>query len=371
MLRPRGCCAATDPHSGILVADSARSCILRVGPAGDVEPIAVVTPADEDSMRLPFAFTSPRDVASLFDGSILVADGRELFQLWPAPPGDRWEAVLWRARLNMVRGPKPQALGICACNDGGFALTDRAHRVLRVDRNGGIRVLAGGAGCPSFADGPGPSAGFSSPTGIVELASGDLLVADSMNSRLRLVSAEGEVSTVAGSGVRGATDGIGVNATFRLPLGLAIDDTDKVIIGDLDEIRCVDIAVGTVNSERYASRVIEGPHSTVRRTELYPVIDNRGRLHIVDTHASAISTTQILLRPKRCCRALFWRPFAEVWARLSDAKRSVIHTSLLVAARCQLNPVESGTLSVCPVLHWTVWCDIIGLIPWQKLGRSS
>ena len=69
----------------------------------------------------------------------------------------------------------------------------------------------------------GPRRVFSSPQGVVVDASGNVYVADTNNNKIRKISSSGVVTTFAGSGLTGSTDGIGTAASFNRPMGLAID----------------------------------------------------------------------------------------------------------------------------------------------------
>jgi DNA-binding beta-propeller fold protein YncE len=71
-------------------------------------------------------------------------------------------------------------------------------------------LAGGGDGGGGFQDGPGAAARFSYPGGIAVDGDGDVFVADLSNNRIqRVTPADGTVTTVAGSGLWGATDGTG------------------------------------------------------------------------------------------------------------------------------------------------------------------
>ena len=79
-----------------------------------------------------------------------------------------------------------------------------------------------------FADGPGATSLFNSPFGIAATASGDLVVSDTANHRVRRISmaADGtpaSVTTLAGSGDPGVADGAATAAAFCHPTGIAVE----------------------------------------------------------------------------------------------------------------------------------------------------
>ena len=62
--------------------------------------------------------------------------------------------------------------------------------------------------------------------------SGNVYVADRNNNRIRKVTAAGEVTTLAGSGVGGYADGPGASAQFAFATGVAVDGSGNVYVAD-------------------------------------------------------------------------------------------------------------------------------------------
>lgn len=95
------------------------------------------------------------------------------------------------------------------------------------------RTFAGYPNSPGTNDGPGISARFSNPSGIVVDASGTAYVADSGNHTIREISPAGIVTTIAGqSGVSGYKDGPATNALFNGPTALALDSDGTLYVAD-------------------------------------------------------------------------------------------------------------------------------------------
>ena len=108
-----------------------------------------------------------------------------------------------------------------------------SHTIRKVTSGGVVSTLAGSPYVSGFADGNGSGALFNSPGGLAVDASGNLYVADTLNNTIRKVTPSGQVTTFAGSPtVFGAFDGNGLNATFNLPGAVAVDGAGNVVVAD-------------------------------------------------------------------------------------------------------------------------------------------
>jgi sugar lactone lactonase YvrE len=95
-----------------------------------------------------------------------------------------------------------------------------------------VSALAGVAGTAGRADGVGGNALFNGPSGLAVDATGLLWVADRTSNAVRTVTPAGAVTTLAGSGAAGAVDGYGTSATFNAPTGVAVDATNTAWVAD-------------------------------------------------------------------------------------------------------------------------------------------
>ena len=108
-----------------------------------------------------------------------------------------------------------------------------------------VTTLAG-TGSAGFADGAATTAAqFYNPSGVAIDGEGGVIVADSNNHRIRRISADGQVTTLAGTGSRGFADGAATTAAqFNDPAGVAIDGEGGVIVADLNNQRIRRISAG-------------------------------------------------------------------------------------------------------------------------------
>ena len=105
------------------------------------------------------------------------------------------------------------------------------NRISAVSPTGVISVFAGGT--QGYADGVGTNARFFYPQGIAVDSVGNLYISDVGNfGRIRKISPAGVVTTFAGSGITGSTNGLGTNASFRNPEHLACDSSGNIYVAD-------------------------------------------------------------------------------------------------------------------------------------------
>lgn len=120
--------------------------------------------------------------------------------------------------------------GIKADDLGNVFVADRGNNKIRkITPNGVVTTIAGST--RGFADGAGSVAQFNLPTDLAIVADGTIYVTDSNNNRIRKITAAGVVTTIAGS-TSGYTDGIGSTAKFNLPYGLAVDRFENIYVAD-------------------------------------------------------------------------------------------------------------------------------------------
>ncbi|MDK1347686.1 RICIN domain-containing protein [Streptomyces sp. 378] len=146
----------------------------------------------------------------------------------------------------------PQGVAVDGAGDVYIADTGN-HRVRKVTGDGKISTFAGSgpAGFNGGFDGdggPATSAQLNAPAGIVVDSTGVLYIADIANHRVRKVTADGKISTFAGSGpagFNGGFDGDGGPATsaeLRRPFALAVDFVDALYIADTGNHRVRKVA---------------------------------------------------------------------------------------------------------------------------------
>ncbi len=108
------------------------------------------------------------------------------------------------------------------------------HRIRKITPAGVVSTLAGGGNGASYMDGIGSEARFAFPTGVAVDKQGNVYVADRENQVIRKITADGIVTTLAGkaSNMGGYADGTGSEAQFNAPVGLAVDANNNVYVAE-------------------------------------------------------------------------------------------------------------------------------------------
>jgi len=234
---------AVDANGIVYVADSAAHVIRRITPDGMVTTYAGSPGAygSADGTGAAARFYSPFGVAVDAAGNVYVADslnhtvrkiaagGIVTTLAGSAQSGGKADGAGTTARFD-------QPFGIAVDANGNVYVSDAiACTVRKITSAGVVSTLAGLAGTPGSADGPGNSARFTVPYGVAVDTTGSVFVIDHGNHTIRKVTADGVVTTLAGTaGSAGLVDGSGAAARFLYPSGIAVDRNGDIFVADTD-----------------------------------------------------------------------------------------------------------------------------------------
>ncbi len=122
--------------------------------------------------------------------------------------------------------------GMAADRHGNWFIADYGNHVIRQINQFGIVTTFAGRGAGGFSDGIGRVAMFNGPNAIAIDRDGNLFVSDAGNFRIRKVAPNGQVTTFAGSGSEGNNEGPALQAEFIYPAGVALDRTGALYVAD-------------------------------------------------------------------------------------------------------------------------------------------
>ena len=150
-------------------------------------------------------------------------------------------------------GPAPaagiaQPVGLEVLPDGSYLVVQNANpSVRRVAPNGTISRFAG-TGTAGFSGdgGPATAAQLSGPMGVARLADGSIVITDQLNHRIRRVSADGVIRTVAGTGTPGFSGdgGPATAARIQFPAGIAPTRDGGYVFADISNHRVRRVSPG-------------------------------------------------------------------------------------------------------------------------------
>ena len=180
--------------------------------------------------------------------------------------------------------------GVAVDTSGNVYVAERGNHLIRKVTSGGVvTTLAGTAGAPGSSNGTGTQATFNSPWGVAVDASGNVYVADNNNHLIRKITSGGVVTTLAGNaGSFGSSNGTGTQATFSYPAGVAVDSSGNVYVADnwIHRIRKI-TSDGVVTTVAGIAGTPGSSNGTgTQATFNYPkgvAVDSSGNIYVADT----------------------------------------------------------------------------------------
>src|SRR5262245_12944281 len=171
-----------------------------------------------------------------------------------------------------------------------------------VDAQAQVRVESlSGSGQAGFANSNGQVGQFNRPHGLAIDGKGNIYVSDRGNHAIRVVTAFGDIRTLAGNGKEGNADGVGATASFKQPIAVAIDKTGMVYVADRDNhvVRAIDpagkvLVLAGTGTKGFAN----GPASSAQFNELYGVAlsPDEKTLYVADYLNHAIRAIDLAAR---------------------------------------------------------------------------
>jgi len=245
LLLPSG--VAYDSGGNLYVADAHKHQVVELTLSGATTVVAgtgVQGFGGDGGAAVQALLNAPQSIAVGSDGTVYIADtGNQRVRAVSAGlirtvagsgvrgfSGDGGDG-----RAAMLSGP----LALAVDTQGALLIADSGnHRLRRLA--GGVLTTVAGTGVQGFAGdgGPATAAELDTPAGVAVGADGRVFVADSHNHRIRVIATDGTITTLAGSGVRGfgGDGGPATSAMLWLPRGLVVIG-GNVVFADSDNQR--------------------------------------------------------------------------------------------------------------------------------------
>lgn len=280
---PRG--VGVDAAGNVYVADYNNHKVRKITPAGVVTTLAGSgSPGNSDGTGSTAQFRGLISLAVSSDGTVYVADtgNRAVRKITPAGVVSTYAGG--------AGAPYGEIRGIAVSSSGTVYVSDfNKHAIYQLNSSGSATLLAGMSGTPGASDGSGTAARFYSPSNLHLDASGNLLVADTLNNTIRKISASGSVTTLAGlAGRSSSVDGSGSSARFEDPYAVAVDASGTAYVADATDhsIRKVTAAGVVTTLAGSASQLgsSDGSGAAARFFEPHGIaVDGAGNVFVADT----------------------------------------------------------------------------------------
>lgn len=288
---------AIDASGNLYVADRLNSLIRKITSVGVVTTLAGSGSAGStNGTGRDASFALPEGVAVDASGTVYVAEAynnliRKITSVGVVT------TLAGSGTQGIVNGTGTAAsfhypLGVTVDASGNVYVAEYGNNLIRKITSGGVVTTFAGSGTQGNTNGTGTAASFNNPSGVAIDAFGNIFVADYGNNLIRKITSGGIVSTFAGSGTQGSTNGTGTSASFSNPSGIAIDVSGNIYVADQGNnlIRMI-TSLGVVKTlaGSGASGSINGEGTAASFTNPYGVaVDAYGNVYVADRGNSLI-----------------------------------------------------------------------------------
>ena len=255
-------------------------------------------------------FNSPRGIAVAADGRLFVVDeSNHRIRVISADgatvstyAGDGVAAFV-DGSTTTARFSSPRGVALAA--DGRVFVADTFNDRIRVISADGATVSTYAGSGFGFANGSTTTARFNTPRGVAVAADGRVFVADARNHRIRVISADGAtVSTYAGDGVEGFADGSTTTARFEEPTDLVVASDGRLLVTDTANHRIRVISADGAAVSTYAGSGAAAQTNAPQESQTALDIDLRfpqrmtlapdGRLFFTETNIHRIRVIEVV-----------------------------------------------------------------------------
>ncbi len=298
---------ALDGSGNLLVADTGNYRLRKIASAGIITTVAGTSDGSFSGDNGPAAVAqlyNPIQVAADASGNLFIAD-RNNNRVRKVSAGGTITTVAGSGSYGFagdggaaVSAQLAGPYGVAADGSGNLYFSDQGNnRVRKVAANGVITTVAGNGTAGFGGDGGlAVNAQLNGPSKVAVDATGNLFIADASNNRVRKVSVNGTITTIAGNGVAGfgGDGGLAVNAALNLPQGIALDGNGNLFIADPLNFRIRKVSpagtITTVAGNGVGGFSGDGGLATAAQFA-YPgdvAVDGAGNLFILDPYTQRV-----------------------------------------------------------------------------------
>jgi len=243
----------TDATGNFYITDAGNHKIRKIAVNGDVTDFAGSGNVGiNDGLGTVASFDTPEGIAIDAAGNLYVTDVKAglIRKIGPAGLVTTLAGTAYSTANDQGTGlgvSFDEPYGIAVDSQGNLYVCDAiANKIKKVSPTGFTTTFAGST--KSYADGTGTAAEFSLPTGITIDAAGNLYVADTFNERIRKITPAGVVTTLAGNGATGLYDAAAGSALFNMPYNLIVAANGDIYVADTQNEAIRKISNGQVTT---------------------------------------------------------------------------------------------------------------------------
>ena len=228
---------AVDASGTLYVADQRNNKIRKITSSGVVTTLAGIgSSGSANGIGTIASFNYPSGIAVDTSGTVYVADQRN-YKIRKITSSGVVSTLAGSGNIGSIDGIGTEAsfynpTGIAVDVSGTIYVADQNNSIIRKITPSGFVTTFAGNGYTGSNDSTGTAASFFYPTGIAVDNSGNVYVADQRNNKIRKITSTGVVTTFAGNGTSGSTDGFGITASFNYPTGITIDANKNLYVAD-------------------------------------------------------------------------------------------------------------------------------------------
>ncbi len=239
-------CVTVDDSGNVYIADTNNYRVRRVSTSGIITTVAGIgsySSSGDGGAATKAALAGPTGLAMDASGNLYIADAAasRIRKVSPVGTISTFAGTTAGFGYSGDGGPavnaqlaSPWAVAVDVA--GSVYVADAGnHRIRRISADGTITTVAG-TGAEGFSGDGGPARGaqLDWPRGVALDAAGNLYITDTYNYRVRKVATTGIIATLAGTGYAGYSGDGGppANAQLNQPQGVAVDATGRIYVAD-------------------------------------------------------------------------------------------------------------------------------------------